>query len=97
LIRERFGFYHAGIFLVDERGEYAVLRAATGEVGRQMLERGHKLKVGEVGIVGYAASTGQPHIAPAVDADAVHFKNPLLPETRSEMALPLKVGERVIG
>ncbi len=97
LIRERFGFYHAGIFLVDERGEYAVLRAATGEVGRQMLERGHKLKVGEVGIVGYAASTGQPHIAPAVDADTVHFKNPLLPETRSEMALPLKVGERVIG
>ncbi len=97
LIRERFGFYHAGIFLVDERGEYAVLRAATGEVGRQMLKRGHKLKVGEVGIVGYAASTGQPHIAPAVDTDAVHFKNPLLPETRSEMALPLKVGERVIG
>jgi len=97
LIRERFGFYHAGIFLVDERGEYAVLKAATGEAGRQMLARGHKLKMGEVGIVGYAAGTGQPRIAPAVDADAVHFKNLLLPETRSEIALPLKVGEWVIG
>jgi len=97
LIRERFGFYHAGIFLVDERGEYAVLKAATGEAGRQMLEQGHKLKVGEAGIVSQVTGTGQPRIAPAVDADAAHFKNPLLPETRSEMALPLKVGERVIG
>ncbi len=97
LVRDRFGFYHAGIFLVDEPGEYAVLRAATGEAGRQMLERGHKLKVGEVGIVGYVTGTGQPRIALDVGADAVHFQHPLLPETRSEMALPLKVGERVIG
>ncbi len=97
LIQNRFGFYHAGIFLVDERGEYAVLRAATGEAGRQMLERGHKLKVGEVGIVGYVTDTSQPRIALDVGTDAVHFKNPLLPETRSELALPLKVGARVIG
>jgi GAF domain-containing protein len=97
LVRDRFGFYHAGIFLVDDRGDYAVLRAATGEAGRQMLERGHKLKVGEVGIVGYVTGSGQPHIALDIGADAVHFENPLLPETRSEMALPLKVGERVIG
>jgi GAF domain-containing protein len=97
LVRDRFGFYHAGLFLVDGRGDYAVLRAATGEAGRQMLERGHKLKIGEVGIVGYVTGTGQPHIALDIGADAVHFENPLLPETRSEMALPLKVGERVIG
>ncbi len=97
LVRDRFGFYHAGLFLVEGRGEYAILRAATGEAGRQMLEHGHKLKVGEVGIVGYVAGTGQPHIALDIGVDAVHFENPYLPETRSEMALPLKVGKRVIG
>ncbi|MFL7790657.1 MAG: PAS domain S-box protein, partial [Anaerolineae bacterium] len=97
MIRERFGFYHAGIFLLDRSGEYAVLRAATGEAGRQMLEDKHKLKVGEVGIVGYVAGSGQPRISLDVGIDAVHFVNPFLPETRSEMALPLKVGGRTIG
>jgi PAS domain S-box-containing protein len=97
LIRERFGFYHAGIFLLDGSGEYAVLRAATGEAGRQMLEDEHKLKVGETGIVGYATGSGQPRISLDVGIDAVHFVNPFLPETRSEMALPLKVGGRIIG
>ena len=97
LIRDRFGFYHAGIFLVDDQGEYAVLQAATGEAGRQMLAQGHRLKVGEVGVVGYVTRHGEPRIALDVGADAVHFQNPFLPETRSEMALPLRVGERVIG
>ncbi len=97
LIRERFGFYHAGIFLVDKRGEYAVLRAATGEAGRQMLDHGHKLKVGEVGIVGYVTGAGEPRIALDTGADAVHFENPFLPATRSEMALPLRAGGQTIG
>lgn len=97
LIRSRFGFYHAGIFLVDESREYAVLRAATGAAGRQMLEQGHRLKVGEVGIVGYVTDQGTARIALDVGTDAVHFANPLLPETHSEMALPLRLGERVIG
>jgi GAF domain-containing protein len=97
LIRDRFGFYHAGIFLVDDQKEYAVLRAATGEAGRQMLEQGHRLKVGEVGIVGYVTGRGEPRIALDVGTDAVHFENPLLPETRSEMALPLRLGEQIIG
>jgi signal transduction histidine kinase/DNA-binding response OmpR family regulator len=97
LVRDRFGFYHAGIFLVDEQGKYAILKAATGEAGRAMLERGHKLKVGEVGIVGYVTGTGQPRIALDVGVDAVHFRNPFLPETRSELALPFKVEDRVIG
>jgi GAF domain-containing protein/HAMP domain-containing protein len=97
LIRDRFNFYHAGIFLVDERGEYAVLQAATGLAGKQLLAQGHRLKVGAVGIVGSATGSGKPHIALDVGADATHFKNPLLPETRSEMALPLQVGGRVIG
>lgn len=97
LIRDRFGFYHAGIFLVDDRKEYAVLRASTGDAGRQMLEQGHKLRIGETGIVGFVTATGQARIATDVGEDAVHFRNPLLPETRSEMALPLKSGERIIG
>jgi len=97
LIRDRFGFYHAGIFLVDDQREYAVLRAATGEAGRRMLEQGHRLKVGEVGIVGYVTGRGEPRIALDVGTDAVHFENPLLPGTRSEMALPLRVGEQTIG
>ncbi len=97
LIQKQFGFYHAGIFLLDDQGEYAVLQAATGEAGRQMLERGHRLRVGEEGIVGYVTERGEPHIALDVGADAVHFDNPLLPGTRSEMALPLWIGGKVIG
>ncbi len=97
LISERFGFYHAGIFLVDETGEYAVLQAASSAGGRRMLAREHKLKVGEVGIVGYVAGAGEPRIALDVGEDAVFFENPNLPDTRSEMALPLKSQEGVIG
>jgi len=97
LIRERFGYYHVGVFLVDDKGEYAVLRAAGGEAGQLLLANNHKLKVGEVGIVGFVSKTGEARIALDVGADAVHFRNPLLPYTRSEMALPLKLKERVIG
>ena len=97
LISERFGFYHAGVFLVDDAREYAVLRAVSSEGGRRMLERGHKLAVGKVGMVGYVTSTGEPRIALDVVEDAVHFVSPDLPETRSEMTLPLRVREEVIG
>jgi len=97
LIRDRFGFYHAGIFLLDERNEFAVLRAATGEAGRAMLTGGHRLRVGEVGLVGVVVAKGDPRIALDVGADPIHFKNPLLPLARSEMALPLRVGDHIIG
>jgi len=97
LISEQFGFYHAGVFLVDEPGEYAVLHAASSAGGQRMLERGHKLAVGKVGIVGYVAGTGEPRVALDVGEDAVFFDNPDLPETRSEMALPLISRGRVIG
>jgi GAF domain-containing protein len=97
LISDHFGFYHAGIFLLDEAGEYAVLRAASSEGGQRMLARKHKLRVGKVGIVGYAAGTGRPRIALDVGEDSVFFNNPDLARTRSEMGLPLKVRERVIG
>jgi GAF domain-containing protein/HAMP domain-containing protein len=97
LIHDRFGFYHAGVFLLDERQEYAILQAANSEGGKEMLRRGHRLKVGEIGIVGYVTSRGEPRIALDVDADTTHFAHPLLPETRSEMALPLIVGGKIIG
>src|SRR5271157_4386553 len=97
LIKDRFNFYHAGIFLLDENKEYAVLRAATGEAGRRMIENNHKLKSGETGIVGYVVEKGEAHIALDVNIDEVHFKNPFLSQTRSEMALPLKVGNVIIG
>jgi PAS domain S-box-containing protein len=97
LVRDRFGFYHAGLFLIDESGEYAFLRAATGEAGRQMLAHGHRLRVGEVGIVGHVCASGEPRIALDVGADAVYFDNPALPGTRSEMALPMRVGSDLIG
>ncbi len=97
LISDRFGFYHAGVFLLDDTGEWAVLRAASSEGGKEMLAREHKLRVGEQGIVGWTAQTGRPRIALDAGADAVHFDNPLLPDTRSEMALPLQVGEHRLG
>jgi PAS domain S-box-containing protein len=97
LVKDRFGFYHAGIFLIGEDDKYAVLTAATGEPGRKMIAEGHKLRVGQVGIVGYVAGTGEARIALDVGEDAVHFQNPHLPQTRSEIAVPLKVGETVIG
>ncbi|NOZ00046.1 MAG: GAF domain-containing protein [Chloroflexi bacterium] len=97
LISDRFGFYHVGIFLLDERGEYAVLRAANSLGGQHMLARHHQLKVGEVGIVGYATGQGEARIALDVGQDAIFFDNPDLPETRSEVALPLSVGGKVVG
>ena len=97
LIRDRFNLYHTGIFLLDDKKEYAILRASPTEAGAQMLESGHRLRVGEQGIVGQVAATGEPRIALDVGADAVYFSNPLLPNTHSEMALPLKTAEGIIG
>jgi len=97
LIRERFGFYHAGIFMLDESGEWAVLREATGEAGAQMKAQGHRLAVAETSMVGWTALHRQPRIALDVGKDAVRFANPLLPYTHSEMTLPLIVGEQLQG
>jgi GAF domain-containing protein/HAMP domain-containing protein len=97
LVPDRFGFYHAGIFLLDERGEYAVLQAANSAGGQKMLERGHKLQVGKVGVVGYSAGSGKPRIAQDVGADVIYYDNPDMPNTRSELALPLVVRGNVIG
>ncbi len=97
LIPERFGYYHAGIFMLDEQKRYAILQAANSEGGKRMLARGHRLQVGRVGVVGYCAGTGESRIAQDVGADIVYYDNPDMPNTRSEMALPLTVRDQVIG
>ena len=97
VINQEFGFYHVGIFLLDTAEEYAVLSAANSEGGQRMLDRGHRLKVGETGLVGFVTGTGKPRVALDTGADAVFFNNPDLPQTRSEIALPLHVGDEIIG
>ncbi|RJP48853.1 MAG: HAMP domain-containing protein [Anaerolineaceae bacterium] len=97
VISQQFGYYHAGIFLNDASNQYAVLSAANSEGGKQMLKRGHQLKIGEQGIVGYATGSGKPRIALDVGEDVVYFNNPDLPETHSEMALPLIISGEIIG
>jgi len=97
VISENFNFYHVGIFLLDDISEYAILGATNSEGGKRMLERKHRLRVGEEGIVGAAAATGKPHVAMDVGADAVFFSNPDLPNTHSEMALPLISKNIIVG
>jgi GAF domain-containing protein len=97
VISQQFGFYHAGIFLLDEDKEFAILSAANSPGGQRMLLRGHRLAVGQTGLVGFVAATGTPRIALDVGDDAIFFDNPDLPETRSELALPLRAGREIIG
>lgn len=97
LIRERFSFYHAAVFLIDENGDYAVIREATGEAGAELKRRGHKLAVGSKSVVGYVSGSGEPLVVNDTARDATYYPNPLLPDTRAEAALPLRVGERILG
>ncbi len=104
LIRDRFDLYYAGIFLTDEdgsltgeAGKWAVLRAGTGEAGNIQVEQGHKLEIGGSSMVGQAISTNQARISLLALDEEQRFVNPLLPETQSEMALPLISRGKVIG
>jgi GAF domain-containing protein len=97
VISEKLDYYHVGIFLLDEKREYAILHAANSTGGQQMLARNHQLKVGGAGIVGYVSQSGRPRIALDTGADAVFFNNPDLPQTHSEISLPLKFENTVIG
>ena len=97
LISEQFGFYHAGLFLLDRSGEWAVLQAASSEGGEQMLARGHRLRVGAQGTVGYVTEYGEARIALDVGEDAVFFDNPDLPNTHSAVTLPLRARGEIIG
>jgi len=96
-IRDRFGFYHASVFTLDESGTWADLAASTGEAGRRLISRSHRLAVGSASIVGWVTGNQLSRVSNDVSQDPFHFKNPLLPETRSEMAVPLQAGGRLVG
>lgn len=102
LLRDRFGYYYVGLFLVEDTGSassarWAALRAGTGEAGQVMLERSHKLEVGGASMIGQCVAENAARIALDVGVEAVRFDNPLLPETRSELAVPLRSRGRAIG
>ncbi|MGZ9220492.1 MAG: GAF domain-containing protein, partial [Anaerolineales bacterium] len=97
LVTDQFGFYHTGIFLINETGTEVILQAASSEGGRRMIERGYSLSVETRDIVGYVAAQKRSRIALDVGPDAVFFNNPDLPMTRSEIALPLLVRNKVLG
>ncbi|NPA06888.1 MAG: GAF domain-containing protein [Chloroflexi bacterium] len=97
LIAERFGYYHVGVFLVDQTGLWIELRAASSESGRQLLKRGLRLRIGQEGIVGLVARTGHPKVVLDVAAEPAYKFISELSLTRSEMALPLRVGDRILG
>lgn len=97
LIRERFGYYHASVFLVDPSGKHAVLHEASGEIGQKMKSAGHRLAVGSRSLVGQAVTKAETVVSNNTRQNPNYYPNPLLPDTRSELVVPLKAGNRVIG
>ena len=97
LVVERFGYYHASIFIIDESGSKAVLKEATGVAGKKLKDRNHSLPVGSKSTVGEATSSGKVVVINDTERNSLHKPNPLLPETKSEAAFPLTIGDRIIG
>ena len=97
LIRDRFGYYHVSVFLLDDSGRWAELSEATGAVGAQLKARSYRLGVGSNSLIGWVTANKQARVALDVVGDEYYFQNDLLPDTRSEAALPLRVGDRLIG
>jgi GAF domain-containing protein len=96
LLQSAFSYYHIHIYLMDEGGGQLFVVSGTGEAGQTMLERGHRIPRGK-GLVGKAAETNAPVFAPDVHQDPAWLANPLLPETRSEIAVPIALGQQVLG
>ena len=97
IISDQLGYYHVAIFLLDEQRQYAILRSANTDGGLRMLARGFKLPVGQLGIVNSVAQTGLPRIALNANENKIFFNNPDLAQSQSELALPLKSGDEIIG
>ncbi len=97
LLKDRFGYYHCSIFLIDDENKYAVIKEATGEAGKLMKQNNHKLAVGSKSVIGTCLASRQPVVVNDTSLSPVFYPNPLLLETRSEMGIPLKIGGRIIG
>jgi PAS domain S-box-containing protein len=97
LVQRQFNLYYVGLFLIEDDPQWAILRAATGDAGKTMLQAGHRLEVGGTSMIGWCIVKRKARIALNVGEDAVHFRNPLLPRTRSELALPLVSRGEVLG
>ena len=97
LVSERFGYYHAAIFVIEETGFNAILREATGAAGAQMQANAHSLPINDKSVVGKVTLTGEPVVVNDTTKDSTYKSNPLLPETLAEAAIPLRVGSRIIG
>ena len=96
-IRENFGLYYAQIYLLDGAKRYANLRSGTGEVGQQLLARQHRLDMEETSIVSQVVGSGKSVLVTDTETSTIHKKNPLLPDTRSEVAIPLIAGDDILG
>ena len=97
LITEEFGYYYAAVYLIDQTNKWAELKSASGEAGRVLKESKHHVEVDQTTIVGRAIRSRQAQIALDVGSRAITFNYTLLPYTRSEICLPLYVGERILG
>lgn len=97
LIQDRFAFYHVQVFLLDSDRQYANLVASTGDIGQKLLASKHRLAVGSESVIGQVTISGQPIIASDTDQSGIHALNELLPNTRSELAIPIIDGDIIIG
>lgn len=97
LVRERFDFYHASVFLIDNSNEYAVVKESTGEAGQKMIQEEHKLAIGSTSIIGYVTGNEEPLVVNDVTQDPTHRFNPLLPDTRAELGIPIILGDTILG